>query len=117
MPPCRMGNVHVALPWGREGSLQEGSPGRHSMPVHFHDGAERWENEVVLIAAALFSSTPKIHQGGEARIPGLHQGKKTKSWQFHSCPGDAPLGASGEDPCEGREPLRADKTASSQNQH
>lgn len=78
MPPCRMGNVHVALPWGGEGSVQEGSPGRHSMPVHFHDGAERWENEVVLIAAALFSSTPKIHQGGEARIPGLHQGKKNK---------------------------------------
>lgn len=27
------------------------------------------------------------------------------------------LGVSGEKPCEGREPLRADKAASSQNQH
>lgn len=34
--------------------------------------------------------------------------KKTKPWQFHSCPGDAMHGVSGENPCEGREPLRAD---------
>lgn len=34
--------------------------------------------------------------------------KKTKPWQFHSCPGNAMHGVSGENPCEGREPLRAD---------
>lgn len=82
MPPGTMRNVHVALPRGGEGSVQEMPLGRHtlgmcghSMSVHFHDGAERGENEVVLIVAALFSSTLKIHQEGEAKIPVLHQGK------------------------------------------
>lgn len=58
-----MGNVHVALPWGGEGGVHAGGvprqahPGTRgdSMSVHFHDGAERWENEVVLIVAALFA--------------------------------------------------------------
>lgn len=105
MPPGRMGNVHVALPRGGEGSMQEVSPGRHtlgmcghSVSVHFHDGAERGENKVVLIVAALFSSTPKIHQEGEAKIPVLHQGKKTKLWQFHSFPGEVLFGVNGGKP-------------------
>lgn len=34
--------------------------------------------------------------------------------QFRSRPGDALLGVSGQNPCKGREPLRADKTLSSQ---
>lgn len=93
VPPGRMGSVHIVLPWGGEGSVQEVSLGRHtlgtcghSMSVHFHNGAERWENEVVLIVAALFSSTPKIHQEGEAKIPVLHQGKKNKAMAVPQLP-------------------------------
>lgn len=115
MPPGRMGNMHIALPWGAEGSMQEVSLGRHtlgtcghSMSMHFRDGAERWENEVVLIGAALFSSTPKIHQEGEAKIPVLHQGKGNKAMAVPQLPWRCSAWGQWGKPCEGREPLRVD---------
>lgn len=58
----------------------------HSTSLHFCNGAERWEAErlwrLFRGITALFSSTEKIWQDGEAKIPALHQGKKKK--QTHS---------------------------------
>lgn len=57
----------------------------HSVFLHFHNGAERWEAErwwrLFHSIAALFSSAQKIRRDGGAKIPALHQGKKKPDQQ------------------------------------